>query len=218
MHHDSRGRYSIHELLHQYGEEYLNQDTNEAEKIHNRHCSYYADFLTKLWEYLKGAKQKEALSQIDNELENVRVYWDWAIHHTSESEIAPVLNTLWRFYDQGSRYQEGEQAFAKAAASASEKGNRLLRGQILARQGALLNSIDKPIEAKAILQESLRILEQFDSPIDYAFCLIEMGRVVLQRDEDMLQARDYLHASCAAYEAISDKWGMGNSLLWLGLT
>ncbi len=216
--HASTERYDIHELLRQYGEDQLNSNTTEAEQTHDQHCHYFAHFLTEQWHILQGANQITGLAQLEMEIDNIRTYWDWAIHHQHSGLVPSVFNTLWRFYDQGNRFQEGEQAFGKAATIMKQSLNDCLRGQLLARQGSLRHSVGKADEAKLILLESLSILERFDVPVDLGFCLIELGRVVLQHDDDDLRARNYLHAGLQYCEAIGNVWGKGMALFWIGIS
>jgi predicted ATPase len=45
LHRMPGGRYEAHELLRQYAEEQLDRTPEERERIHDRHCEYYAEFL-----------------------------------------------------------------------------------------------------------------------------------------------------------------------------
>ena len=58
------GRYDIHELLRQYGEERLDRAAEEAEQTRNRHCSFYARLLERQWPRLTGSEIKLALQDI----------------------------------------------------------------------------------------------------------------------------------------------------------
>src|SRR2546423_10147765 len=42
---DANGRYDIHELLRQYGEEHLNASGEDLEAVRNLHSGYYAEFM-----------------------------------------------------------------------------------------------------------------------------------------------------------------------------
>src|SRR6185503_14275710 len=101
------------------------------------HCHYYGWFVEQCWPRMTGNQIKEALADIETEMDNIRVGWDWAIDKRKDAEIEMSLNSLFFFYTERGRYQEGEQAFAHAAAAYNEDSPNALniRAKIQARQG-----------------------------------------------------------------------------------
>jgi predicted ATPase/DNA-binding CsgD family transcriptional regulator len=208
-------RYDIHELLRQYGEEHASGDAEEWEQANERHCAYYASFLEQRTEPLKSTGEKEALEEIEVELENIRACWDWAVSHQKEAEIEMALESLWLFYDTGSRFQEGEQAFARAAsalrANATNPTTCLLLGKVLARQGALCFSLAILDTARSLLQECLAILPPGDAPETVAFSLIELGQVFCSQGR-FVEAKGIFQQSLALYRELNDLWGIAYAL------
>ena len=51
---DASGRYDVHELLRQYGEERLDEAPQKATVAHDRHCAYYSAFLAACLPRIKG--------------------------------------------------------------------------------------------------------------------------------------------------------------------
>ena len=215
---DATGRYNIHELLRQYGHEHLQANTQAWRDANEMHCRFYAGFLAARQFDLKGAREKAAYEEIEIERENVRAYWSWAVEHQKEAEISVVLDCLWRFYDMGSRYQEGKTAFAQAAdrlrPQIEKADTRLLFGKVLARQGALTFALDRFSEAIALLTESRHILEAFDAPGDLAFCLrcLSMNIADITDPEWKALVEDNL----ALCRQIGDLSGVGEALTRLG--
>jgi len=96
---DANGRYTIHELLRQYGEEQLNASPPERDQSLDLHCSCYLDLLTRcaqLFVYL--GQQKEALAVMKNELENMRLAWRRAVLQGRFAKMADAGEALWTFF------------------------------------------------------------------------------------------------------------------------
>jgi predicted ATPase len=96
---DGNGRYTIHELLRQYGEEQLNTLPPEREETLDLHRACYMDLLARceqLFVYL--GRQKEALAIMKNELENMRLAWQRAVLQGRFAEMAGAGEAFWTFY------------------------------------------------------------------------------------------------------------------------
>jgi predicted ATPase/DNA-binding NarL/FixJ family response regulator len=105
-------RYYIHELLRQFGEEQLCHRPEEQAHTRHLHCAYYANFLTSRFSDLNGARQHEAVAEIEAELENTRAAWQWATAQARLAEIEQAVRPLLTFCQIRSRYLEGAKAFA----------------------------------------------------------------------------------------------------------
>ena len=79
LHPSSPGRYELHELLRQYGAERLEPGDEHGAAVRDRHCAYYSSALERWAAELKGARQREALDEMDLEIENGRAAWYWAV-------------------------------------------------------------------------------------------------------------------------------------------
>lgn len=96
---DANGRYTIHELLRQYGEEQLGASPQQQEVTLDLHCACYMSLLTRceqLFVYL--GRQKEALAIMKNELENMRLAWRRAVLQERFLEMAHAGEALWSFF------------------------------------------------------------------------------------------------------------------------
>lgn len=111
------GRYTRHLLLWQYAAEKLDESLLEKEKVQALHSHYYAAFLHGKERLLIGGQQKEALAEINTEIENVRAGWRWAVAQGDLAAIEPALESLFHFYDIRSWFQEGAESFGWAATS-----------------------------------------------------------------------------------------------------
>jgi predicted ATPase/DNA-binding SARP family transcriptional activator len=111
------GRYTRHLLLWQYAAEKLDESPQEKGKVEALHSHYFAAFLHGKEGLLTGGQQKEALAEINTEIENVRAGWRWAVAHGDIAAIELALASLFHFYDIRSWFQEGAEAFGWAAVS-----------------------------------------------------------------------------------------------------
>jgi predicted ATPase/DNA-binding CsgD family transcriptional regulator len=217
---DTSGRYSLHELLRQYGEEHLQAESDTWQQAHDRHCHYFANFLQRRWEHLTGSRATEAMWEIEAELKNIRAYWQWAVSQPKFAEIEAGLDSLWYFYDRGSHFHEGEKFFAQAAAmlksDSLDTPRRMLLAKVLARQGSLLASLVRYDEALRLLQESVNILRESDALNELAFALFRMGLTVFQAGKHNESLR-YFQESLDLYRQVEDGWGIGLTHFWKGI-
>lgn len=73
------GRYDIHELLRQFGEEKLSE-VNHSVTIQQKHARYYLNLITSLEPDLQSSKVKQT-DTITTEFGNIRRAWWWAVDH-----------------------------------------------------------------------------------------------------------------------------------------
>jgi tetratricopeptide (TPR) repeat protein len=176
-------------------------------------ASYYTSFLASCWSRLTGREIKSALHEMNAELGNIRTAWNWAVSHHKTQEIEAALDSLWFFYDQGSRYHEGEQVFAKAvnALKISASEQRGLWAKVLAWHGALCRMALLRDASITLLEESVSFLRQSEARADLAFALARLSAVMpeLSRREQCLQE------SLAIYTNLGDRWGIAEASNWL---
>jgi predicted ATPase len=165
---EADGRYQIHELLRQYAAEQLVLSPDDVAQVYDSHCRYYADFLQERSEALRGGRQRETLSEIEAELENIRAAWQWAIGQLKVEQIKKSVEPLGLFYDFRGRYLEGVRAFEQAL--------QRLDGQEHTRQvaltlvllwlnvGGLYIRLGRLEEAEVVLAECQTLYHQLNLP------------------------------------------------------
>ena len=92
---NSEGRYEIHELLRQFGEEKL-VASGECEPTFDAHSQYYLDLVARLE---ADPRDGEALHQIEADLDNIRVAWTWAFEKRDVPSVDRALHSLF-IYDE----------------------------------------------------------------------------------------------------------------------
>ncbi|HEX6303895.1 MAG TPA: BTAD domain-containing putative transcriptional regulator [Anaerolineales bacterium] len=100
-------RFHIHELLRQYGQEKLNADPHEVEKIGERHVEYYANFLHEQMPYWMSSGEQITRSTIEVELKNVIAAWKWALERGWLGFLSQMAAAIYHFYVQSNRFHEG---------------------------------------------------------------------------------------------------------------
>ncbi len=111
---NSGGRYTIHELLRQYGAGKLEESAAEKEAVLNRFSFYFIDFLYQRETMLNGPGQLEAVADIATELDNIRSAWHWALQQGHLEAIHRSASAFYFFCQLQSRFLEGAQALQDA--------------------------------------------------------------------------------------------------------
>jgi predicted ATPase/class 3 adenylate cyclase len=197
---DPTERYGIHELLRQYAAdrlhradrlrraEQLGKEPADKEAVQDRHCTYYAAFLQQREADLRGRGQKQALAEIGAEIENVRTGWDWAVSRGKVEEMDHSLDSLAEFYRVRSRFEEGEEAFARAVRMLTgphgqgacqpqvRRRCKLVTGKALSRQGVFCHYLARWEKAKRLLGEAVALLRELNARRETAYALYFLGR------------------------------------------
>ena len=176
------GRYEIHELLRQYGAEKLAEAPEEEQATQDRHCAYYAEFLHQRETHLFGQNQRAVMSEIEAEVDNVRVGWQWAVAHAQVRRMEDYLESVGELYRIHGWSQEGANLFARAAQSLSEaqenvndRTTQLLCGQLLSWQGRLSDTFDTADNTRRLFQTSVATFRALDARRETAYALCYLG-------------------------------------------
>jgi tetratricopeptide (TPR) repeat protein len=224
------GRYEMHELLRQYAAEKLGQSRGGGEAVRGRHCDYYTSSL-KVWAAdLKGAQQQAALAEIECEIENVHVAWDWAVERVPEQVecLDRSLDGLCMFYQMRGRLQEGEAACQKVATGLRDgesAAEMRAQARALAWQSTFSRLFGHIEPAYRLARRALKLLSELqavghDVRREEAFALRVKGvaEVALGEREE---ARRSWQKSLALCRALDDRWEEANvrdRLGWVATT
>ena len=83
----THGRYDIHELLRQFAAEKLAGQAGDDHSTRDRHAAYWCETLHVRYEELKGSKQQDALSALEEDKGNLLAAWEWA---TTQHNLGPI--------------------------------------------------------------------------------------------------------------------------------
>lgn len=198
------GRYSIHELLRQYGEEQL-ETSGIGDEVRDAHSAYYADFLDQRVEDMKGRRQIAALVEIRSDFENVRTAWNWTAATKSESRLDYMLEGLWLYCILENRLQEGRAMaqYANAQLSSKERSESLW-GRLLAR------AVDREDSARELIT-ALQIANRHNALTEIGFCLSQLASTAYVRGE-FAKTKQFLDQSLEIYRQSRDRFYIAKTL------
>jgi predicted ATPase/DNA-binding SARP family transcriptional activator len=220
----SPGRYTLHELLRQYAAERLDLAPDRAESVRERHCAYYCAALERWGRELKGSGQRQALAEMDLEIENGRAAWHWAAAHGQIARLEQGMEGIWLYHDWRLRHEEGEAAFRAAASSLeafASSDTRRLRGKCLILWGNFYLDLGKGRPAIKTVERGIALLrelegEGYDVRHEMALAMFQEGRLKRYFHPDPLEAQKCYVQSAALYEQVGDRWGLARALAYCG--
>jgi predicted ATPase/DNA-binding SARP family transcriptional activator len=133
---DEHGRYQMHGLLRQFALEKLCIFPDEQNAIRNRHSAYYFDFMRVRGPGLTGPRQPLLLAELEDDLENLRAAWQWAIDQNHLEDIDQTTISFWRIFWTRGRILEVEESLTEAIfrlRSPSAPDGQLLYDQVIRR-------------------------------------------------------------------------------------
>lgn len=210
------GRYSIHELLRQYGEEQLKLSSEAEHSAHESHAIYFADLMKRCAANLHGPRARDVLAEIAADLDNIRVAWDYWADKQSPARILEFISALWEFFEVRGSYIPAIQFFGDAAKKLTTNTPDVIwaRAELQARQAWFTALIGQPDEGLQLAQESLNILDQIshnDISVETYNCAT-INAIFLNKTEVVIQLSQ---AMTERAERSGDTWERGFSHTWL---
>ncbi len=218
---DADGRYDIHELMRQFGEEHLNLSPDENQQVRDRHCTYYAEFMRERELDLKGRRQIAALREIGADFDNVRVAWTWALKQKKYKPINDMVESLFLFCEQRGRFLEGKELLQTAQVQLTSDPEADLwpvRGWVLLRSIWLMEAQGETLKRREFIktqvQANLTIAQEHGDQAQVAFGLWLLG--IGSLDDDIDAAIIYLEQSLNLFSALDDRFYMAKAADFLG--
>lgn len=205
---DEAGRYDLHELLRQFGEEQL-EKSDAAEFVREAHSHYYLRFLADLEADIKGRRQFGALDDIERDFDNIQVSWHWALDQQDFGPLHPPTKSLTMFCLWRNREPEGYSLIKQAAdALPATPDYEPLWAFLIAWGEWLVPKGERSIDN---LTRCLSIVRQHDNQADIAFCLFMLGNIEVHVHRDYRKALDRYEQSLALYQTLDDAFHIGGS-------
>ncbi len=161
-----QGWFDLHDLLHQYCAERLEQLPADDQETHRRHCAYFS---ARQWDWnrqLSGERQGEVMREIELELANIKAAWDWAVYQKRLDFLEQIVDGLCTFLLRRGRFTEGLDTCLKTieaiqgVTSVDDFARQArLSIRLLTWEASLNMNLERFEEAKQSIQESLRILD-----------------------------------------------------------
>ena len=159
------GRYSLHELLRQFGEERLIA-SGEVISIRQKHALFFADLLHAQETALQSSGRAAALKSLAVEAENFFQAWEWVARQQQTPErshlLQQMLESLYQFLDAQGQWQNGAELLTLALPE-----NGPARSALLVRLSLLHSRMIKLEQANQFLNESLTTAQEPDLALIY---------------------------------------------------
>jgi DNA-binding SARP family transcriptional activator/predicted ATPase len=213
-------RYEVHELLRQFAAHKLSQCPDDEKAVQQRHSAYYAAFLSRHTDDLKGSRQVEARAEIEVDGENVRAAWQWAVEQQQLEYMEQAVTGLAIVYEWRGRYQDGEavcRAAVEQLAQTELHTDRHLLATLLTWQARFNRYLGHAALANQLAQDSLNLLNSLalgdrDVRAQQATTLLELGELA----PNLVEARELFQQALSLARAAGDRWGMAQGLHLLG--
>lgn len=215
----SDDRYQIHELLRQFGEEQLAYAPDMETAVHKQHSVYYCHWLKLQEVNLKGARQQEAMKEIDANIQNIRIAWNWSVTHAQVERVEEAMESLLCFYEWRGFAQEGEatcrQSIEKIYTSTSSHALCVV-ARLLVWQGIFCRNLGNNEQGEQLVRQSLVILDSLnvadvETRPGKAFAFLQMGYFANRHE-----AKEFRTQSLNYYRSVNDEWGASIALYLLG--
>ncbi|MCB0155157.1 MAG: AAA family ATPase, partial [Anaerolineae bacterium] len=224
------GRYELHDLIRQYAAEHLQAEPATERTIRDRHSDYYLTLLQTREPALRSHRQKEALAELNADLDNIRTAWETAVAHEEIDRLHRAAFPLWYFYNLRDSLREGEGAFGQAAVMVRGRLSALALdhpkpdqarlecalGEFLSHQAQYTFRQGRNVEAAALYQTSLALLRPLDDPAALGQALTYCG-VVCWIAGQFEQAWPYLNEGLARFSQLGDKWLQAQTRTFMGM-
>jgi predicted ATPase len=216
------GRYDMHELIHQYALDQLQQDISEYEEIQIRHSRFFANLLDDRGSSLKGADRPIVVKELISDLANLRQAWCWASSHQQAQDLSQAADTLFWLYESRSNCREGVPLYRQAVQglqlggkklTTSEKWEQQLAlGQALTYEGFFLFRQGQQPQGRETLKSSLAILEKIpdkqsgDVQMALSNAIVFLGTVISVMG-DFEEGDRLLQRGSNMKQKLDDPWG-----------
>jgi len=214
------GRYLMLETVRQFAAEKLGENRQEEQTTREQHAGYYAEFLRARVEGLRRG-DTSTLTQVTEEIENVRAAWLWASATHQVGLLAQAMDGLAHLYEMRNWFQEGKAMLAQAVqalstppASASPEGQRT-RGRALTWQGMFALRLARYPQARELAQAGLEIARALNQSGDMSFALNVLGNAA-DRTGNLQDAIAFYQQSVTLAREVGEAWDIARSLSSLG--
>jgi predicted ATPase/transcriptional regulator with XRE-family HTH domain len=216
---ESNHRYYLHELVRQYAANRLCEDALEENVAQDRHAAYYLTLLEIEEPLLQSRRQKEALAQLDSEIDNIRLAWELAVAHQQIDLIYRASWSMWYFYELRNYFREGETLFQRGAemirkgssepglTSSTQERARVegTFGTLEAYQAFFCLRQYRNEAAVKLFHSSTTLLRSLNEPARLAFALAYHG-VVYWRTGSLGEASHQLQESLTLCQTREHRW------------
>jgi len=213
------GGYDLHEVIRQYASSHLEEDESRCTETCGRHSKHYLNFVAEYERKLKSAHQQEAVREMTDEMDNIRIAWDWGVRHGKFELLGRAIRSLGWFYEVAGLHYEGMDQLEHLI-KAIKKGSgdiqmdRVL-GIALTHQGLLYFRIGQFVHAQELYGESIKLLRSANEQTVLADALIFSG-TLKHLNGNYLEARKLIEEGLQYARMANDQWFTAYGIYNLG--
>lgn len=219
LYHRPDGRYDLHQALRQYAAEKLAAVPERRSASLARHSAFYGEFMRAREAEQRRHGQKQVLTEIAAEFENVRAGYQWAVEHGAAEAVDRYLGALAGFLDIRSRFEEAARLSDAALAAWQARGggapaDRLILARLHAWCGWFHYRQSRVLLAEERMRQALAILDALpdDEAVAAARAYINVQAVLVGTFQSRAEVEPPLRYSFEYYRAHSNAWG--NAILY----
>jgi predicted ATPase/DNA-binding CsgD family transcriptional regulator len=208
-HDPNTGRLGIHELLRQYAQEKLENTPQASDSTKEAFAAYYADFMEKKWQQIRGPEQIPALTEVEADIDNVRGAWRYYLDEKNALQLKRFLYSFWIVYWVRGWVRGAIELFSdcvnELAQAEYNPDLKAVRAVAMGHLGFFMSWVGLADEGYKLARDSIEILERLEHPIELAFAYhsLTLAAYYLDRPaEEKGAAQSYLKI----VEVSNDKW------------
>jgi predicted ATPase/DNA-binding CsgD family transcriptional regulator len=186
------GRYSIHELLRQYGQEKLEHYKLQAE-ARDAHSSYYLEWLTEMTHDIQGERQMGALTDVAHDFNNIREAWLWASYRQRIDLIDAALDTLYLYFYMTDRSEAA--AMLNYTLDQLNDEDIALEGRLLTRMALIRSQFEEDQGFFSMAERGLQIAQQMDDVAEIALAYEALGNCAFMMKQDYAAGQHFYQLS-----------------------
>ena len=206
-------RYDLHEVIRQYALSHLEEEPGENIETRDAHGSYYLNFVAEREILLKSARQRLAVQEILDEMDNVRAAWSWMFQRETFEEGCKAIRSLGWFFEVSGLIHEGidhfEPLIRTLKTRSASPGLQRVLGEACTQQGILCFRKGMYERAVSLMEESVLLLRPLDDTGLLVDALVYLGIIMhlngeIERSQALMEeglsyARDPKYEWFAAY-------------------
>jgi predicted ATPase/class 3 adenylate cyclase len=212
---DGAMRVEMLESIREFARERLEEE-GEADAYRERHAVVYLDLLDEAEPKLTGDEGGRWLDRLEQENDNLRAVFDWALDAGRVDLATRLCEALWRFWQMRGHLTEGRERAEQTVEMARSSADLSLRASGLSAAGSLAYwQADWPA-ARAHYKQALDLQRQLGKEGGIADALYNLSFAYVVPREEVQHGMDLAEESLTMYRRLDDRAGVAKTLWALG--
>jgi tetratricopeptide (TPR) repeat protein len=199
--HEENGRYTIHELLHQFAAEKWRQLEADS-AIQQAHSRYFLTWLADQEAGLNGPQPQIVMALLRQELANIRQAWGWAVTFEMTAEIKTAVYSLVAYLEIAGLLPEGQKMLEQAILALRHTQGDYSLPRLLVGQSKLLARMGRYGDAEQRIQEAVSLALRHEEALDIGNGYLTWASIILLQGDYQAAAR-YTHEALLVAESES---------------